>query len=437
MGEEIQAGNFCLSIRKKSQVKRAVSKCLFAIAAVLVVSFDYPEVAWAEDLHYWNEKDTEVLRSLWIGSLAPLPKDPSNNFSDNPRAAKLGRMFFFDERFSGNSKVSCATCHRPDMNFTDDRPVAHAMGTGTRRTMPLIGVAYNTWFFWDGRKDSLWSQALAPIENPRENGFTRTQCIFVISKYYRKEYEEIFGQLPDISWKEFPLRASPSPESPAALKQWVFMPQEKRDAVNRIYANMGKAIAAFVRTILPGKSRFDRYVDALIKGNRNGMESILSVEEVTGLRLFIGKARCINCHNGPLFSNGDFQITNVPDPAGIPADRGRADAIPNVLLDEFNCVGIYSDAPKGGCAELRFMNTDTAKYVGAFKSPTLRNVAERAPYMHAGQLATLHQVLAFHHGLKPEQQTPELDHSELSDIEKGRLEAFLRTLSGSVEMQQP
>jgi cytochrome c peroxidase len=417
-------------------VKRTVTKCLFAIAAVLVVALYSPGTAWPDDLHTWTEGDAGVLRSLWIGSLPPLPKDPSNAFSDNPKAAELGRSFFFDNRFSGNAKVSCATCHRPDMNFTDDLPAAHGMGAGTRRTMPLIGVAYNPWFFWDGRKDSLWSQALAPIENPREHGFTRTQCVSVIGKFYRKEYEEVFGPLPELSWNDLPLQAGPSPENPAALKKWVFMPLKKKDAVNRIYANMGKAIAAFVRTILPGASRFDRYVAALIKGDRSTMELTLSADEVRGLRLFIGKAKCINCHNGPLFSDGDFQIVHVPDPPGMPADRGRADAIPKVLMDEFNCAGIYSNAPPGDCEELRFMNTNVPEYIGAFKSPTLRNVAERAPYMHAGQFATLRQVLEFYRDLKPEQRTPQLDHGQLTDKELSQIEAFLRTLSGPVEIQK-
>jgi cytochrome c peroxidase len=413
-----------------------VTKCLFAIAAVLVVALYSPGTAWPDDLHTWTEGDAGVLRSLWIGSLPPLPKDPSNAFSDNPKAAELGRSFFFDNRFSGNAKVSCATCHRPDMNFTDDLPAAHGMGAGTRRTMPLIGVAYNPWFFWDGRKDSLWSQALAPIENPREHGFTRTQCVSVIGKFYRKEYEEVFGPLPELSWNDLPLQAGPSPENPAALKKWVFMPLKKKDVVNRIYANMGKAIAAFVRTILPGASRFDRYVAALIKGDRSTMELTLSADEVRGLRLFIGKAKCINCHNGPLFSDGDFQIVHVPDPPGMPADRGRADAIPKVLMDEFNCAGIYSNAPPGDCEELRFMNTNVPEYIGAFKSPTLRNVAERAPYMHAGQFATLRQVLEFYRDLKPEQRTPQLDHGQLTDKELSQIEAFLRTLSGPVEIQK-
>lgn len=320
------------------------------------------------------------------------------------------------------------------MNFTDDLPVAHGMGEGTRRTMPLIGVAYNPWFFWDGRKDSLWSQALAPIENPREHGFTRTQCASVIAKYYRKDYEEVFGPMPEFLGEKLPLQAEPSSENPEGLKKWVFLPRGKRDSINRVYANMGKAIAAFVRTILPGESRFDHYVEALLKGDRKQMESLLSDDEVMGLRLFIGKARCINCHNGPLFSDGDFQVIHVPDPPGMAPDKGRADAIPKVLMDEFNCVGTYSDAPAGDCDELRFMNTNVAEYVGAFKSPTLRNVAERAPYMHAGQLATLRQVLEFYRDLKPEQRTPQLDHGNLSDIELGQIEAFLRTLTGPVRM---
>jgi cytochrome c peroxidase len=422
---------------KVSPVKRRVTRCLFAITAALLISLSSTGAAWPDDLHAWNAGDVGILRSLWIGSLPPLPKDPSNAFSDNPKAAELGRRLFFDNRFSGNAKVSCATCHRPDMNFTDDLPVAHGMGAGTRRTMPLIGVAYNPWFFWDGRKDSLWSQALAPLENPREHGFTRTRSVSVIGKYYRKECEEVFGPMPEISWKELPLQAGPSPEDPAALKKWVFMPKEERDAINRVYANMGKAIAAFVKTILPGESRFDRYVEALIKGDRMAMERTFSVDEVKGLRLFIGKARCINCHNGPLFSDGDFQVIHVPDPAGLPYDRGRADAIPKVLMDEFNCTGIYSDAPPRDCGELRFMNTDVAEYIGAFKSPTLRNVAERPPYMHAGQFATLRQVLEFYRDLKPELRTPQLDHGQLTDLELGQIEAFLRTLNGPLKAYKP
>jgi cytochrome c peroxidase len=390
-------------------------------------------IAWSEDFNAWTKGEREVLRSLWIGSLPPLAKNPSNVFSNNPRAASLGKKFFFDNRFSGNLKVSCATCHPPNSNFADDLPLAHGMGTTTRRTMPLVGVGYYSWFFWDGRKDSLWSQALGPIESKVEHGFTRTRCVAVIINNYRTEYEEVFGPLPALSGNDLPLLAKPSLEEPAALKAWVSMPQEKKEAVNRIYANMGKAIEAFVRTILPLPSRFDRYVEALLKGDGEAAKEVLTAREIKGLRLFIGKAKCINCHSGPLITNGDFHNIGVPQPAQLPEDRGRADAISKVLADEFNCFSIYSDARPGDCGELRFLDVSVEKYIGAFKTPSLRNVAERPPYMHAGQFKSISEVLRFYQTVKPGGRvSPELEHMGLTDAEISQLEAFLRTLSGPV-----
>ncbi len=387
-------------------------------------------VAWSEEMHTWSDDEITVLRSLWIGSLPPLPKDPSNAYADNPKAISLGKKFFSENRFSGNLKVSCSTCHPPNVNFADNLPLAHGMGTTSRRTMPLVGVAYNSWLFWDGRKDSLWAQALGPIESPVEHGFTRTWCAMVISKHYRREYEDLFGPLPELPKKDFPPLAKPSPEEPSALKAWVAMDHEKKEVVNRIYANMGKAIAAFVRTIVPKPSRFDRYVEALLQGDTETMTKALSSDEIAGLRIFVGKAKCINCHNGPLFTNGEFHNIGVPQPSNLPPDRGRADGIAKVLSDEFNCLSIYSDAERRDCSELRYMDTNTGKYIGAFKTPTLRNVAERAPYMRAGQVATLREVLEFYRRLRPEQKSPELEHGDLSGKELSQLEAFLRTLSG-------
>ncbi len=390
--------------------------------------------AWSEDIHLWSNDEMALLRSLWIDSLPPLPEDPSNKYADNPKAAVLGKKFFFDSRLSGNLKVSCATCHPHNENFADNLPLAHGLGTSTRRTMPLIGVAYNTWYFWDGRKDSLWSQALGPFESPVEHGFTRTLCARIITEHYRQEYEELFGPLPEFSGKDLPPLAKPSLDEPASLKAWVSMSRDKKNAVNKIYANMGKSIAAFVRTIVPGPSRFDKYVKALIEGNKKGMEKILAAEEVYGLRLFIGKAKCINCHTGPLFTNGAFHNIGVPQPEKLPPDRGRADAISKVLADEFNCLSIYSDAEPQYCSELRFIDTFTDKYFGAFKTPTLRNVAERAPYMHAGQFKRLHDVLDFYRQIPQEQRSPELEHGDLTDDEVSQLEAFLRILSGSAKI---
>jgi cytochrome c peroxidase len=299
--------------------------------------------------------------------------------------------------------------------------------------MPLVGAAYNTWLFWDGRKDSLWAQALGPIESPVEHGFTRTQSASIIVEHYKKEYETIFGTLPELLKRDLPPSAKPSADEPAALKAWVSMPEEKKEAVNRIYANMGKAIAAFVQTIVPTPSRFDEYVDAVFKNDPSLMMKTMTNDEVKGLRLFIGKAKCTNCHSGPLLTNSDFHNIGVPQPKNMSPDNGRADAIVQVLADEFNCLSRYSDAERAECAELRFIDTDTYKYIGAFKTPTLRNVAERAPYMHAGQISTLGKVLEFYRDLKPDQRSGDLEHGDLNDLELKQLEAFLRTLSGPLK----
>ena len=390
--------------------------------------------ALSMDQHTWSAGEKAILRSLWIGSLGPLPVDPSNKYSDNPQAAALGRKLFFEDHFSGNMKVSCATCHREDYFFTDNLPLSHGMATTPRRSMPLIGVAYNSWFFWDGRTDSLWSQALGPIESKLEHGISRTMSAYIISKYYRKEYEQLFGPLPDFMEETFPQHARPALDDPDALKAWVLMTPDQREEVNKVYVNMGKAIAAFVRTILPQPSPFDRYVEQILAGENITSRMALTDDEAAGLRLFIGKAKCTNCHNGPLFTNSDFHNLGLPQKnKDAPPDKGRAAAITEVLSNEFNCLGKYSDAHPDDCPELRFIDTSHRKYVGAFKTPTLRSVTERPPYMHAGQFATVREVLEFY---RSQAKNPELGHSGLTDRELDQLEAFLHTLSSPVSSLQ-
>lgn len=373
----------------------------------------------------WSEEQIRTLRSLSLSSLPPLPKDPSNAYADDPKAIALGMKLFFDQRFSANGKVSCATCHIPEAVFTDRLSLARGMGMTTRRTMPLIGVAYQSWFFWDGRKDSLWSQAIGPIESSVEHGFTRTLCAHLISDKYKQEYEGIFGKLPKMDHKSCPPKASPGTGNPVAIRLWKAMKSEDRDTVDRIYANIGKAIAAYVRQILPQPAPFDRYVDAVVRNDLETAQALLSPDAVEGLMLFIGKAKCTNCHMGPLLTNSSFHNIGL-NGLNDPKDRGRAEGIDKVLHDEFNCLGKYSDAKPEECLELRFIDTNRAKYVGAFKTPTLRNVAERPPYLHAGQLKTLSEVMNFYRS----SASNELEHRQLSDTELSKIEAFLKTLSG-------
>lgn len=391
----------------------------------------------------WTAAEMATLESLWLGSLPPLPPDPSNAVGDDPRAAELGQRIFFDARFSAGGSVACATCHIPANNFTDSRPLAQALGTTKRHTPTIAGVAYYPWFFWDGRRDSQWAQALTPMESAVEHGGSRTQYAHIIQddEAYRVAYEAIFGPMPDLSDEErFPAGAGPV-EDPQLSAAWEAMDPADRDTINQIYANIGKVIAAYERQIMPGASDFDAYVAALLERDEAGMAAALDEDQVAGLRLFIGRGNCTQCHNGPLLTNMGFHSIGVPDPAGQPPDVGRFAGVQLALKNEFNCLGPYSDAAPetdaDACAELRFAKTMSPELMAAFKVPTLRNVTQTAPYMHAGQFATLAEVLAHYNsaptGLGPTAHT-DLMPLGLTAVELQQLEAFLGSLSAPFDV---
>jgi cytochrome c peroxidase len=373
----------------------------------------------------WSDEQREILRSLSLSELEPLPDDPTNRFADDVRAVKLGQRLFFEKRLSANGKVSCASCHVPSREFQDGTPVATGVGTTERRTMPVAATAYSPFLFWDGRKDSLWAQALGPLESAVEHGGSRAQYAHLIAGGYRSQYEEIFGALPDLA--SIPRIAGPVAD-PAARAAWEEMTDEQRVAVTQVYVNVGKAIAAYERRLQYGPSRFDRYVGSL---DRTGVmeEEVLSGDEIAGLRLFIGKGNCTQCHNGPLFTNNEFHNTGVPHAQMSKADRGRAAGANGVLADEFNCRSRWSDSKQ--CPELDFLVAGGHALERAFKVPSLRNVADRAPYMHAGQFATLEDVVA-HYNRAPGAPSghSEIKPLRLNERELRQLSAFLRTLSG-------
>lgn len=377
----------------------------------------------------WRAEEIEEIRSLWIGEMEPLAPDPTNRYADDPGALALGHQLFFDTRLSSNGQVSCATCHLPERQFQDDLPLGQGVGVTTRRTMPIAGTAYSSWMFWDGRKDSQWSQALGPLESPVEHGGDRAQYAHLVAEHYAGEYERVFGPLPDLS--RVPPHAGPV-EEPSARAAWEALSETDRDAVTRIFVNVGKAIAAYERRLQPGETRFDRYAEELVTTGR-APKGVLTEDEVAGLRLFMGKANCTQCHNGPLFTDDFFHNTGVPAAPDLPEDHGRASGARQVLEDEFNCRSRYSDARPEECQELQFLIADGEELVRAFKTPSLRGVADRPPYMHAGQLATLEEVVD-HYSRAPRapKGTTELHRLSLSRREQAQLVAYLRSLSAPI-----
>lgn len=391
----------------------------------------------------WSEAELALLKMNWLGSLPELPPDPSNKYADNLAAAEFGHKLFFDKRLSKNGQVACASCHIPEKSFTDGLAKSEGIGKTSRGAPSIIGIAYSPWFFWDGRSDSLWSQALSPLEASVEHGGNRSQYARIIYEDpdYRKRYQDIFGPLPDLSDTErFAVNAAPGDDIELSAR-WNEMAAADREAITQIFVNIGKAIAAYERLLLPSASRFDNYVSEVLNAKSS---NALTNDEVAGLKLFIGKAMCITCHQGPLFSNHAFHNVGAPDPASkksfIPFldlfrdkmlfDVGRYNGVRQVLKSEFNCLGAFSDADENDCAELKFANTKHVATLGTFKVPTLRNIAATAPYFHLGQFTSLSEVLK-HYDAAPEAAVGhnELTPLGLSNKELGQLEAFLHSLS--------
>jgi cytochrome c peroxidase len=253
----------------------------------------------------------------------------------------------------------------------------------------------------------------------------------MVADHYLAEYETLFGRVPDVAL--VPGHAGPVAD-PKASAAWQALTNGQRTAVTEVYVNVGKVIAAYERRIQWGSSRFDSYVKTLVETGQEP-QNVLTDEEVAGLKLFTGKANCTQCHNGPLLTNQEFHNTGVPALAAVPTDRGRIAGTAGVLADEFNCRSQWSDAPKS-CKELEFMTVASHELEGAFKVPSLRNVADRPPYMHAGQIATLAEV-AGHYNHAPAAPTghTEIKPLKLNARELRQLETFLRTLSGGTTDQ--
>ena len=375
----------------------------------------------------FSDAEKKTIASLALNTLPALEADTTNQYADVPAAAALGSTLFFDVGMSRDGTVSCSTCHKIDRQFQDDLPRAVGVGHTNRRTMALAGVARDPWFFWDGRRDSLWAQALTPLENPLEQAGNRAAFAHYIKNRFGERYERIFGPLPDLS--TVPANASPL-GTEAEKAAWNAMPASQAEDVNRIFANIGKAIAAFERSIEPGQTRFDRFAVDLATGAKPQGDAAFSPEEILGLKLFIGKANCVTCHNGPRFTDNSFHNTGVPPVKDLPPDRGRVDAVAQVQADPFNCFGKFRDGDESACRELRFMVKDGEPLVRAYKTPSLRGAATRAPYMHAGQFSTLDEVMAHYSKAAPSVEgVSEIHPVDLSDRERAALVAFLKTLS--------
>lgn len=296
----------------------------------------------------------------------PDPYDIEYPDGDPPPAewVELGRVLFFDTRLSGNQTQSCASCHNPDLGFSDGlKKGLGATGKRLGRNTPhLYNLAWEGRFFWDGRAASLEEQALGPIQSSAEMNMNLGDLIPRLKQvpYYQKAFKRLF-------------------------------PQEGLNA-----KTLARALSAFERTLIVDDTPFDRFI--------KGQKTALSPAAQRGLELFKGKANCVKCHDGPNFTDHGFHNLGLPD-----KDLGR-----------------YGVEKK-------------EVFYKAFKTPSLRNVAFSAPYMHDGSLATLEEVVRFYNqgGEKVRAKDKEMKPLDLSEAEIFDLLAFLGALNQKLQIERP
>ena len=315
---------------------------------------------------------------------------------------ELGQMLFFDPRFSADGTISCATCHDPDKAFTDQLPVSVGIGgkKGTRNAPTVINAAYFSSQFWDGRVPTLAEQAKFPPINPVEGGLH--------------------------SWKEVVDKIKADPNYVKLFAEVFGITKDEIDI-----DHFGLAIEAFERTIIMGDSRFDRYYF-------QGEKDALSEQEKRGFALFLGKGRCVECHtisqNYALFTNDKFHNLGV-------GWKKIKDDLASILkayeqkekLHEEEAVLLNAKFSELG----RYVVTKEIDDIGAFKTPTLRNIELTFPYMHDGSLKTLEEVIVWYNNGGRLSATDELSpfidggirELNLTGEEIEDLVAFLKTLT--------
>jgi len=406
--------------------KKTITATTFALGSIFSLSFFAADADKENsELVVWSSQQKQLLLSMSSSLLPKSGKDLSNRYQQNKQAISLGAKLFFDTRLSKSGTIACSVCHQPNKDFNDGLKLASGLAKGKRNTPSLLGASHQTWFFWDGRKDSLWAQALDPIEDPTEHNLNRTQALKIVlnDSDYRQQYQSVFKTIPTKSEvNTWPDDASPKRDL-ESLKTWKSLPSATKHSINVAFSNLGKAIAAYEATLGFKRTRFDQYLDDLAD---NKSSAALSETEVAGLGLFIGKAQCSLCHSSPLLSNQHFHNIGT----GIRnKDMGRSQVAEAQAWDTFNCLGKYSDAPADYCQDLKYMNKNRHSLSGSFKVPSLRNVVNTSPYFHDGRFKNLSEAIEFYTmPISKRRIGNQLPPITLDDAEKSQLLAFLKTL---------
>jgi cytochrome c peroxidase len=414
----------------------------------------------------FSKQEWVVIKTL--SPLPDLPVDTTNEYRDSPAAALLGQELFFEPRLSGpiqagtpaegqlgaigeKGKIACRNCHMPeskwlfDIRSNNGGPIPNATALGSLWMTRNVSSVVNTVFYvhpksgahWrenDGYSDSEWFDAQSEPEGPPVQNGSRLQLAHVIFDHYHDEYNDAFPDWPLdpglANFNRFP--ATGSPYTDAA--NWNGLSAGDKEIVGRVLVNYGKAIEAYLRMLVSRNAPFDRFV----RGDRVA----ISNKAKRGLKLFISKAGCVHCHYTPLLSDDDFHVIGLRidtslSPHADQTETGRAGnqpliCNPSVADGDFNVNGHFSDDPDSK-RDGNFCSQTIPP--GLWRTKTLRQIAETAPYFHDGQAATLDDVINFYdRGGDPEGTflggPKEILPLHLSAEEKEQLREFLKTLTG-------
>lgn len=375
-------------------------------------------VEWVAPRPGLTEQDQALLSSM---VLKGKPVDPRNEYLDDDAVAEFGQQLFFDRGLSrvivndagvadvpsdfisagyalATQGVACVHCHVPAVGFSDDRTarnVSFGLGWTARNSPTLLNVAFYEWWGWDGRADALWGQAVHAYEAAGTMGGDRLRLASALVARYRDRYEAVFKeQLP---------AGFAAPLAPADAAQ-----------LDRIYLRSLKAWAAYMSRLTSVDSPFDRFAQ--------GDDHALSEGARRGLTLFFGKAGCVQCHRGPMFTDNQFHSVGLGQSGlHVPAiEKGRFTGLEKLKELAFRRA---VDVPAPTEADL-----------GRFRTKSLRNVSLTGPYMHAGQLATLKDVVWFYNrgGDRDGAGTPSvfMEPLGLTESEQSDLVLFLESLTG-------
>jgi len=381
-----------------------VHKSAFAAALLLLVlaAAFYPSKQPPTPFENpWPEARFALLQVLSIP-----PQIETSQAPDDP-LVELGHTLFYDTQLNPDTGIGCVSCHLPALGFSDglkspkDNP-------NSRNAPGLIGASQHRWQFWDGRKDSTWSQAFGPLYAAHEIGLTPDQLLKKVmeSPKYLALYESAFEP-----WPEH-LPQADKADSPAGLV---------------LQARLGLAIEAYLQQLTHKQSPFDHYVQALGEKNNAEANRWLNADQQAGLQVFL-RSNCLSCHRGSAFSDGRFHNIGTGE-----SDAGRAEGLKLWQQDQFNCESDVAAAIGRPCDINAESEAEITRLLnGAFKTPSLRELSHTAPYMHDGRYPSLEDVVE-HYRHPPEGEHGLAAIQPIDDKEAQQLTTFLKALSSPID----